>query len=118
MNDAFEAVSGVKVVALVFGFIGAALGVVYTPEMTRRSAFAAMIAGIVCGGLGPEGVQALFAAPLPMVVKNVIAMAFGIGGMFIVPGFIAIWQGFAKDPWGFVDRIRGLKNQPPKGGDQ
>ena len=111
MNETFEAVSGVKVVALVFGFIGAALGITYTPEMTRRTAFAAMIAGVVCGGLGPEAVQALFTAPLPMTVKNLIALVFGIGGMFIVPGFIAIWQGFAKDPWGFIDRIRGLRGK-------
>lgn len=103
--------SGVKVVALVFGFIGAALGITYTPEMTRRTAFAAMIAGIVCGGLGPELVQAVFASPMPMIIKNVIALVCGIGGMFIVPGFIAIWQGFAKDPWSFIDRIRGLRGK-------
>ena len=116
MNETFEAASGVKVVALVFGFIGAALGIVYTPEMTRRTAFAALIAGIVCGGLGPELLQSFIVAPLPTIIKNVVALVCGIGGMFIVPGVLSISQGFAKDPWGFIDRIRGLRG--PKDGDK
>lgn len=117
MNDAFEAISGVKVVALVFGFIGAALGISYTPEMTKRTAFAAMIAGIVCGGLGPEVASAMWGT-MPAVMKNVIALVCGIGGMFIVPGFIAIWKGFAADPWGFIDRIRGQRKSGGNDGGQ
>ena len=45
MNETFETITGVKVVALVFGFIGAALGISYTPAITKRTAFAALEAG-------------------------------------------------------------------------
>ena len=117
MNETFETITGVKVVALVFGFIGAALGISYTPEITKRTAFAALIAGVVCGALGPEGVQALFANPLPMVIKNVVALICGLGGMFIVPGLLIAWKGFATDPWAFIDRLRGLRGGD-KGGDK
>ena len=105
-----------KVVAPVFGFIGAALGISYTPEITKRTAFAALIAGVVCGGLGPEGVQALFTTPVPKVVKNVIALICGLGGMFIVPGLLVAWKGFATDPWAFIDRLRGLRGDKKDGG--
>jgi len=118
LNETFETITGVKVVALVFGFIGAALGISYTPEITKRTAFAALIAGVVCGGLGPEGVQALFTTPVPKVILNAIAFICGVGGMFVVPGLIIAWKGFATDPWAFIDRLRGLRGGDKKDGGQ
>lgn len=112
MNDTFEAISGVKIVALVFGFIGAALGISYTPEITKKAALAALISGIVCGGLGPELIAWAFNWHLPPIISNVMALVCGVGGMFIIPGLIAIWRGFGADPWGFIDRIRGINKEP------
>ena len=114
MNDAFETFSGIKIVSLVFAFIGAALGISYTPELTPRTAFAAMIAGIIFGAVGPELLVWGFGWHLPIIVNNVFALLFGIGGMFIVPGVIVAWKGFAVDPWGFVDRLRGSKKDGDK----
>ena len=114
MGDGFESLSGVKVVSLVFAFIGAALGISYTPDMTKRTAFAALIAGIVCGALGPELIAWAFNWKLPVLINNIFALLCGVGGMFIIPGVIVAWRGFATDPWAFVDRLRGSA----KGGDK
>lgn len=114
MNDGFETLSGVKVVSLVFAFIGAALGISYTPDMTKRTAFAALIAGIVCGALGPELIAWSFNWKLPIIINNIFALLCGVGGMFIVPGVIVAWQGFANNPWTFIDRLRGVSKKEEK----
>lgn len=117
MQTAFEAFAGVKIVSLVFACIGAALGITYTKEMTKRTALAAMLAGICSGGLGPEFISWSLAIPLPAVVNNVLALVCGIGGMFIVPGILKIWQGFSDDPWQFFDRFRSAFGKSKSGND-
>lgn len=107
MNDGFEAMSGIKIVSLVFAFIGAALGISYTPEMTKRTAFAALLSGVVCGALGPELIAWGFGWKVPLLINNIFSFICGIGGMFIVPGILMAWRGFATDPWAFIDRLRG-----------
>lgn len=113
-DPSFETVSGVKVVALVFGFIGAALGISYTPQITKKAAVAALASGIVCGGLGPSLLAWAFNWHLPATADNALAFVCGVGGMFIIPGLIAAWQGFAHDPWGFIDRLRGIAKRDDK----
>lgn len=119
MNETFETLSGIKVVSLVFAFIGAALGISYTPEMTKRTALAALMAGVVCGALGPELIAWGFNWKLPILINNIFALLCGVGGMFIVPGVLKAWRGFADDPWAFVDRLRGMAKPADKtGGDK
>lgn len=98
---------GIQLVSLVLGAAGAVLGISYTPKMTKREMFAAMIAGLACAALFPQLAAHYFA--LPAVLNNVLAFIFGIGGMFIVPGVLALWRGFANDPWAFIDRLRSGK---------
>ena len=121
MNEGVELVSGIKVVSLVCAFIGGALGISYTPEITTRMAFGAMVAAIVCGGAAPATVAWVFNIQPPPVVNYVIAVVFGIGGMVIVPGIITAWKAIAADPWGFVDRVmsvvRGGKGGKPDNKD-
>jgi len=97
--------AGVKVVSLVFGAIGAALGIAYSPQMTRREMFAALLAGLVCASIMPQVLLHYLA--LPGWASNAAAFIFGVGGMFLVPGLIALWRGFAANPWGLLDWIRG-----------
>jgi hypothetical protein len=99
--------AGFELIAGVLGFIGAALGISYSPPMTKREMFAALLAGLVCGVLGPQLIAHVYA--MPPIVNNALAFIFGLGGMFIVPGLLAMWRGFAVDPWSFIDRIRGKK---------
>lgn len=109
VENGFEATFGVKLVSLVFAFLGAALGITYTPEMTKRLAFAALLSGMLCGSFGPEVVNYFLATPLRPVLNNAIAVIFGIGGMFIIPGLMTFWRGFGTDPWGWLDKLRGIK---------
>lgn len=102
--------AGVKVVSLVFGAIGAALGIAYSPTMNRREMFAALLAGLVCASIGPQLVLHYFT--LPQWASNGASFIFGIGGMFIVPGFLSFWRGFATDPWAWFDRLRGRAGAP------
>lgn len=103
--------AGIELAAIVFALVGAALGVSYSPEMTKRQMAAAVLAGLACGALLPELVASVY--HMPAIAKNGLAFIFGIGGMFIVPGVIAIWRGFANDPWAFFDRLRGKSTAPP-----
>lgn len=116
-GDTFETLSGVKVVALVFGCIGALLGISYSPPMSKQTAFAAIIAGIVCGGLGPQLLSWAFGWHLPVVADNAIAFISGVMGMFIVPGILVVGRNIAADPWSVIDRLRGIakRDDTPKG---
>ena len=115
-QDAFQSATGVKLVLLVFAIIGAALGIGYSPKMTPWQACIALLAGAVCGVLGPDLIAWGHGKDLPPAIEKLAAFVFGIGGMFIIPGLIALWQGFRNDPWAWLDKLRGLKNTPPGGG--
>ena len=117
-SEAFEALSGVKVVTLVCALIGAALGISYAPQVTPRIAISAMLAGIVCGGFGPGLLEWAFNWHLTPVVSNMIAVVFGIGGIFIIPGIIAGWQDLIRDPVAFVGKLRAIFGGGNKGGDK
>lgn len=101
---------GFELIAAVLGFIGAALGISYSPPMTKKEMFAALLAGVSCAVLGPALASQVYA--LPPIVNNALAFIFGIGGMFIVPGLLGLWRGFSVDPWAFIDRLRGKGDKP------
>lgn len=103
--------AGIKLAWLVFGAVGALLGISYTPAMTSRQMIAALLAGISCASLAPQGVLAVWPS-LPPFAQGAIAFAFGIGGMYIVPGLLALWRAFAENPWSAIDRMRGNRPQP------
>lgn len=97
---------GYELISAVLGFIGAALGISYSEPMSKKQMFAALMAGIACGVFLPLLVSSLYA--LPKVVNNALCLLFGMGGMFIVPAVLSVWRGFAADPWGVFDRLRGM----------
>lgn len=100
------AAAGIKVVWLVFGFIGAALGVRYSPPMTKADALTALLAGVVCSGFGPPLLNAWIGWHLPPIVENLIAWVAGICGMFVVPGILNMGRSFAADPLEFIAKAR------------
>ena len=104
---------GFELITAVLGFVGAALGISYSPPMTKKEMFAALLAGVVCAVLGPSLVMQVYA--VPSIVNNALAFVFGIGGMFIVPGLLSLWRGFANDPWAWLDKLRGTTKA---GGDK
>lgn len=98
--------AGIKVVSLVFGFIGAALGVRYSPTMSKADALTALVAGVVCSGFGPPLLSAWFGWHMPPVVDNAIAFVSGIFGMFVVPGILNVGRSFVADPIAFITKAR------------
>lgn len=114
-NDSFHTVTGVKLVLLVFSIIGAALGIGYSPRMTPLQALTALLAGAACGVLAPDLIASISGTELSPAIEKLLAFVFGIGGMFIIPGIIAIWTGFKNDPWAWLDKLRGLRDKPPGG---
>ena len=108
MGDAFETFSGLKVVTLVFALIGGALGISYTPEITPRMAFAALLSALVFGALGPEVIAFWWGKPLPIMLNNLAAVVLGVLGMFIVPGILVLGKKLRDDPFGFFDSVLGV----------
>lgn len=114
MGEFFQAIvdniaaAGIKVVWLVFGFIGAALGVRYSPPMSKADALTALLAGVVCSGFGPPLLTTWFGWHMPLIVDNAIAFACGIFGMFIVPGILNLGRSFVADPVAFITKARAM----------
>lgn len=107
MNETIETMAGVKVVTMVFAIIGGLLGISYSPQITARAAFAACLSALVCGSLLPSAVGKYFGWEMSQLTSNGFAVIFGIGGMFIVPGILALWKAFAADPVGFLKKFVG-----------
>jgi len=115
------ALGGVEFVTLVFGFIGAALGISYMPPMTRKEQFFALGSGLACAGLLPNLIPLIFtgigfpavAAALQIgVVKSALGFVLGILGMFIVPGIIVFGIEFKLDPIGAIKWLVGKGSRP------
>ncbi len=102
------AAAGIKVVWLVFGFFGAALGVRYSPPMTKADALTALVAGVVCAGFGPPLLTTWFSWHMPPIVDNAIAFVCGICGMFVVPGILNVGRAFVADPVGMIAKARSI----------
>lgn len=102
---------GINLLWLIFGLIGAALGISYMPPMTKARMAAALVAGIACAALFPQLAAALyqtwFTTPIPPAINNTFAFLFGILGMFIIPGIIVIGEKFMENPWWVIDKFRG-----------
>ena len=107
MSDGKFSWEGIDLIWVILGFLGSALGISRMPPMNKWQLFTALIAGVVISAMAPQ-VLILAWPTAPDVVKNITAFFFGIGGMFIVPGAVVFWQGFATDPWGWVTRILDL----------
>lgn len=110
---------GIKLIWVVMGFIGAALGVSTLPPMGPKQLFFAATSGIVCAAFAPQWAGFMYLRwmgdPIPAFMNNTIAFIFGIGGMFIVPGLITLWRGFKDNPWGWVQKIAELFGYSKKG---
>lgn len=92
----FESMTGVKVATLVGGFIGAAVSLSYTKELTRGQVITAVLAG---------SAVAVSAAPLALhylglsdPMERFLAFFGGLVAMRAVPALLAV-----------VDRFRNVK---------
>lgn len=107
---------GIELIWVVLGLLGAFLGISRMPPMTKGQIISAYISGIFFSTQAPLWLDWAYVrwtplwmnpehAHLPAFMNNGFAFFFGIGGLFIVPGFIVFWQAFGKDPWSAVARV-------------
>lgn len=112
-----KGVGGISLLTLLFGFIGACLGISYMPPMSRKEQLFALLAGLACSALGPALLGWWLTRELPVPVASAIGFILGILGMFIVPGVIVFGQSFKKNPFFVIDWLRGRGAAPPREGD-
>lgn len=121
MSDQRLAWEGVDLIWVIFGLLGSALGISRMPPMNRWQLAMSLVSGVVIAALAPQ-IMVLVWPSAPDVIKSVTAFIFGIGGMFIVPGIVVFWQGFATDPWAWATRILDLidrvRRAPPRDDDE
>lgn len=112
-----KGVGGISLLTLIFGFIGACLGISYMPPMSRKEQLFALLAGLSCSALAPALLGWWLARDVPVPVASAIGFVFGILGMFLVPGVIIFGQSFRSNPFFVIDWLRGRGGPPPKEGD-
>lgn len=99
----FENIAGVKVATLVASFVGAAVSLSYTKEMTRAQAITSVFAGTAVAVSGAP--LALHYLGLPDPFERGVAFFAGLVAMRAVPALLVV-----------IDRFRNVKlpNLPDK----
>lgn len=107
---------GITLLTMIFGFVGAALGISYMPPMSKKQMVVALLAGLACAAMIPQAADWVWvrylATPMPGVFNNIVAFCSGLFGMFIVPGLLVIGTTFKSNPWVLVDWWRGRGGPP------
>lgn len=107
---------GITLAALLFGCLGAALGVGFTESLTRRQSALAFIAGCVCAAVIPQAAGAYY--DMHPYLKNALAFVNGILGMWIVMLVIKAGQTAASNPMVFFDWAFRRGAPPPAAPDR
>jgi uncharacterized membrane protein len=92
---------GVTVATLMFGFVGAAIGVGATENYTRRQQVVAMLAGIFCAAVMPQAIAQYWG--MHVYIKNALAFVSGILGLLMVMALIQLGRAMVKNPMFFFD---------------
>lgn len=111
-----KGVGGISLLTLLFGFVGACLGISYMPPMTKREQIFALLSGLACSALGPALLGWWLDRAIPVPVSSGIGFLLGILGMFIIPGVIIFGQSFRSNPFFVIDWLRGRGAPPPTEG--
>jgi predicted Na+-dependent transporter len=109
---------GMKLLHIIMGTMGAGMSLWFLPQFTGRWLGATVTCGIGCAAvltpLAAWAFQYYFKIPMPGPAENAAALAIGVGGVYIIPGFQKAVEGFRSNPMGFLDWLRG--KGPPDGG--
>lgn len=108
---------GMKLLHLILGTAAAGASLFFLPQFSGRALGATISCGILCAVGGTPALTWAFSAyydkALPGPVENVLAIALGVGGVYIVPGIQRLWESFRANPLGFLDWIRTRGAPPP-----
>lgn len=116
--------NGMKLMHLIVGTAAAVVSLWFLPRFETKSLGATITCGMFCAllftPLAMWGYAVYFstevkAVKVPVVVENVLAATFGIGGVYIIPGITWAWKSVRDNPWGFFAWIRSGGRTPPPG---
>lgn len=117
---------GMKLLHLILGTMGAGASLFFLPQLNGKSLSATVTCGILCAVVGTPVAAWAYAEHLtsgkvlPGPVENLLAMALGVAGVYIIPGVQRLSASFKSNPLGFLDWIfrRGAPPSAPddKGG--
>lgn len=112
---------GMKLLHLILGTMGAGASLFFLPQFNGKSLGATVTCGILCAVVGTPVAAWAYAEyltsakVLPVPVENLLSMALGVAGVYIIPGVQRLSASFKANPLGFVDWIlrRGAAPPPP-----
>mgnify|MGYP003395108165 CR=1 FL=1 len=111
---------GMKFLTLIAGFAGGVVSLSFIKVLTKWQGACAVLTGLACAVffaplLAPSTAASLLAyAPIGDMywehkIEAAFAFLFGITGMTIVPGFIAVATRFREDPLCILRWMRGRR---------
>lgn len=117
--------AGMKLVHLILGTMGAGASLLFLPQFSGlvlgRTVFCGILAAVVGTPIATRLLEALYGRVVGDNVSlsgldNIVAVALGVGGVYIIPAIQRLWQEGGSNPKGFFDRLRGKPPEPPAGG--
>lgn len=112
---------GMKLLHLILGTMGAGTSLFFLPQFTGRTLSATVVCGVVCAVVGTPFVVWMSAAYLGKSVaepaENLLAMALGVAGVYLIPGVQRAAESFRTNPFGVLDWVRG-RGAAPGAGDK
>jgi hypothetical protein len=107
---------GMKLLHLILGTAAAGASLFLRPQVNGKLLGATISCGILCAIAGTPLLAWAFTAylekPFPGPLENALAIAMGVGGIYIIPGLQSVSEAFKSNPLGFIDWLRG-KGSPP-----
>lgn len=118
--------SGMKLSHLIVGTAAAGVSLWFLPKYETKSLGATITCGMLAALLLTPGTLWAYAAyfsteahkaAVPLAVENILAAAYGIGGVYIVPMVGSAWKQAGGNPLGFLALLRGGMRQAPPPAD-
>lgn len=116
---------GMKLMHLILGTAGAGVTLWFNDKLDAKILGATITCGIVCAVAGTPFLAYGFIhwftetprAALPGPAENLLAVALGAMGLYLIPGLQKAAKAFKEDPLAFIERLR-RGGPPPNGGGQ
>lgn len=113
---------GMKLLHLILGMMGSGVSLFFLPQLNARWLGATVTAGLVLAITGTPvavwGAGVYFATPLPGPLENLLALAFGFTGVYLLAAGQRMAETFKANPWGVLTWLRGGGvGAPPQAGE-
>lgn len=112
---------GFKLMHLILGTAGAGSALWFIERLNTKSLGMVLTCGILSATGGTpflsyawtEWFAATPRPPLPVPVENLLALALGAGGLYLIPAIMGIFRALKENPFLVIDWLRGRGGPPP-----